>query len=76
MRTHENFDDALEDTARAILRAANLMAETINLAPEDVDTVIYWNVMDWLRDTADRIDPPQEDWPENIVPLVHKKRQG
>ncbi len=78
MRNHDDhnvtFEEALEDTSRTILKAANLMAATIDLAPPDVDTCFYWNVMDWLRITADKIDPPRHEWPENVVPFIRKIR--
>ena len=69
------FRAALKQAAKSVLNSANLVAELVSLAPEDVETDFYTDTMRLLRDMADKIDPPVEDWPDKVVPLAGRKRR-
>jgi hypothetical protein len=59
------YQDGLRASCIAILEAANTIAETINAADEDTDVEFLWNTMCMLRSIAERLYPPQHEWPND-----------
>ena len=75
MANQDDFIANINEAARCMLQAANYLAFAIDAAEDGTPVVLYWNMMDDLREKADTIDPPMEDWPENVIPLTHAKRR-
>lgn len=77
----ERYEDGIKQAAKGLLNVANVLAETIDSKPEDETSeetkfrAFLWDTMELCRSMADRIDPPQEDWPDKVVPFSKGKRR-
>lgn len=75
MANQDDFLFHIRNAALAYLAGANDLAQAIDAAPEGTDVAYLWHCMEEGRKMADTFDPPEEDWPVNVVALdAYRKR--
>jgi hypothetical protein len=60
----DEFTELSRQARQFMLEAANQLAFAIDAAEEGTYVVPHWNAMEALRQMADQIDPPVNEWPQ------------